>query len=247
MTHLSQEQLLSLTSELEHNQQRLAEQLDENNAYGLASSLRDATGELSTFDNHPADLGSEMFERGKDLALLEQAELELSRTEEALRAIQEGRYGHCLTCGADIPFERLQALPDTLYCAEHSPRQQVSDRRPVEEQFLQPPFGRTSLDDQDATGFDGEDSWQVVEQYGNSDSPAMAEQDVDNYEMGMTDTDEADGYTESFEGFLATDMTGTQRVFVRNHAYRSYISSGEGDTTLTWDEEVEDAEDDGYQ
>ncbi|MFS0727627.1 TraR/DksA C4-type zinc finger protein [Paenibacillus sp. 1P07SE] len=247
MTPLSQEQLSALMADLSQEQQRLQKQLDENNEYGLASSLRDATGELSTFDNHPGDLGTEMFERGKDLALWELVELELARTEEALRAIQDGRYGRCLTCGVDIPIERLQALPATLYCAEHSPQQQVSDRRPVEESFLQPPFGRTSLDEQDATGFDGEDSWQMVEQWGNADSPAMAEQDVDNYEQGMTEADEADGYTESFEGFLATDITGAQRVFVRNQAYRDYVSSGEGDRTLSWDEEVEDAEDGGYQ
>lgn len=247
MTHLSQDQLSSLSSELKQNQQRLAKQLDENNAYGLASSLRDATGELSTLDNHPADLGTEMFERGKDLALLEQAELEFARTEEALRAIQDGRYGHCLACDADIAYERLEALPDTLYCIEHSPQQQVSERRPVEEQFLHQPFGRTSLDEQDATGFDGEDSWQAVEQYGNSDSPAMAEQDVDNYEQGMIETNEQDGYTELFEGFAATDITGTQRVFVRNRAYSTYMHSNEGDTTLLWGDEAEDAEDDSFQ
>ena len=70
----------------------------------------------------------------------------------------------CDTCGATISFERLQAIPTTLYCIEHVPDPHSSDRRPVEEEFLAPPFGRTSLDElPDQNQFDGEDAWQIVE------------------------------------------------------------------------------------
>lgn len=228
MNCLSPHQLSALSNELKRQRQRLEDQLDENNAFGLAASLRDATGELSTLDNHPADLGSELFERGKDLALLEQAELALMRTEEALRAIEDGRYGRCMACGDDIPFARLQAVPDTLFCTEHSPRRHVSDRRPIEEQLLQPPFGRTSMDEHEAyNGFDGEDSWQIVEAWGNSDSPAMAEHDVADYEEMGIESGEPDGYVEDIESFLATDMTGTQRFFYRNRAYDEFMHSEE--------------------
>ena len=34
---------------------------------GLGASMTDATGELSAYDNHPGDSGSEMYERSKDL------------------------------------------------------------------------------------------------------------------------------------------------------------------------------------
>ncbi|MDI9448265.1 MAG: conjugal transfer protein TraR, partial [Bacillota bacterium] len=40
---------------------------------GLGVPLGDSIGELSTYDNHPADVGSEVFERSKDFALRESA------------------------------------------------------------------------------------------------------------------------------------------------------------------------------
>jgi hypothetical protein len=76
-------------------------------------------------------------------------------------------------------------------------------------------------------GFDGEDSWQIVEAWGNSDSPAMAEHDVADYEEMGIESGEPDGYVEDLESFLATDMTGTQRFFYRNRAYDEFMHSEE--------------------
>jgi len=36
----------------------------------------------------------------------------------ALARIEEGTYGWCQECGAEIPFERLEALPSTPYCVQ---------------------------------------------------------------------------------------------------------------------------------
>ena len=48
-----------------------------------------------------------------DAALEAVAELEHS-----LERADEGSYGVCAECGKDIPFERLEAVPDTDYCVE---------------------------------------------------------------------------------------------------------------------------------
>ena len=225
------DQLLAAKSEIE-------QRIHGNNQYGLSSSLRDETSELSPIDNHPGDLGTELFVRGKDIALLEQEELHLERVIAALSAIDEGSYGECAVCHAPIPLERLEALPDTIYCIQHSPRQQVSTDRPVEEEVLRQPFGRTSLDEHDAVkGFDGEDSWQIVEQWGNSTSPAFSEnRDVEDYEHIGIEAEEHDGYVEAIESFLATDITGRQAYIVRNREYNHYMDSGEGDHALENDD-----------
>ena len=44
---------------------------------------------------------------------------ELLGVEEALERMDTGRYGVCVDCGRQIPFERLQAVPATLYCTRH--------------------------------------------------------------------------------------------------------------------------------
>jgi YteA family regulatory protein len=232
---LNPQQLQSLKSILQEEKKWLEDNIEANDHFGLTESLRDQTGELSTNDNHPADLGSEMFERSKDIALNESRERHFTDVKEALLRMDNGKYGLCDSCGTVIPFERLKAVPTTLYCKEHVPDPHSSDRRPIEEKFLAPPFGRTSLDELSTqNGFDGEDAWQIVESWGTSNSPAMAENPnvSDNYNNMEIEADEHVGYVEAFESFLATDLYGRQVSVVRNQAYRDYMHSGEGEGLL---------------
>ena len=45
---------------------------------------------LSAYDNHPADMGTELYEREKDFALEEHADSELNKVNAALQAMEEG-------------------------------------------------------------------------------------------------------------------------------------------------------------
>lgn len=238
MPQLTNTQLSNLRNQLLQEREDIEQRVNNTDHYGLADSLRDETGELSPIDNHPGDLGTELYERGKDIALLEQEQLHLSRVNAAIAAIDSGTYGHCLTCGVEIPLERLEALPDTLYCVQHSPRQNISYVRPIEEEVLYPPFGRTSLDESSVSnGFDGEDAWQIVEQWGTSNTPAMSEnRNPINYDYVGIDAYENDGYVEPVESFLATDITGRHISVVRNDEYIQYMENDEGDRTLEDDE-----------
>lgn len=220
----------------------LEARISDNDHFGLTSSFKESTGELSGIDNHPADAGTETFERSKDYALMEKEELRLARVDAALGRMESGEYGHCVACGKFIPLERLEALPTAVYCIEHEPRQENIERRPAEELFLTPPFGRTSLDEKETqNGFDGEDAWQIVESWGSSNSPAMAEgNDIDDYKSMAIESDENDGFVEPLESFLATDITGSHVSIVRNRAYRQYMAAGEGDHLLEPDEYVEE-------
>jgi RNA polymerase-binding transcription factor DksA len=87
---------------------------------GMIESLRDEIGdtsesdqlgELAGYDQHPADQGSETFEREKDLAILERLETELAEIEAALQRIDEGTYGIDEVTGEPIDPERLDAVP----------------------------------------------------------------------------------------------------------------------------------------
>jgi DnaK suppressor protein len=73
-------------------------------------------GELSGVDQHQADLGTETFEREKDMSILEQVESELHDVEVALRRLDEGTYGRCEACGKPIDEARLDALPAARLC-----------------------------------------------------------------------------------------------------------------------------------
>jgi len=233
MKALDGSRLTALRQKLEAEAGELEERLRESGSRGLEEEARGNTGELSMIDNHPADIASETFERGKDLALLENDELRLQRIRAALRAMDDGTYGVCRTCGEPIPPERLEAVPETLYCVRHTPQRIESERRPVEEERMERPFGRTSLDGENSwTGFDGEDAWQIVESYGTSDSPALAEDPEADYEKFTIEAEEREGFVEPIESFLATDITGRHVTVVRGRSYEEYLERGEGEPLL---------------
>ncbi|MGZ4111850.1 MAG: TraR/DksA C4-type zinc finger protein [Tumebacillaceae bacterium] len=223
--NLTNEQLNNLRSELEEEMTDLRDRLDVTDGYGMNDSLETTTGELSHYDNHPADLGSEVFERGKDLALRDRDSLRLNAIDEALERLEDGTYGTCQHCNGGIPYERLEANPAAKFCVscqEEADEHEISANRPVEENFLYPGFGRTFMDEKDQTGYDGEDAWQDVARYGtastNDDAPyALSPNHF------YTDSDERIGYVEDIEGFTITDMEGNplpDPQYVRNEAYQ---------------------------
>lgn len=246
MSQLTSHELNYLRTKLIENEQHIERHLQLVDHYGLDASLKENTGELSGIDNHPADVGTEMFERSKDFAIDELHEMELERIHTALAHMEKGTYGVCVVCGQPIPFERLEAVPSTMYCVQHSPDHFSANPRPIEEEFLDPPFGRTSLDELDTqNGFDGEDAWQIVESWGTSNTPALHEDyNVTSYnELYIEAADELEGFVEPYESFLATDITGHNLHIVRNHQYEKYVQSGEGEPLLEADQHIEDLED----
>lgn len=153
-------------------QQRLIQSLRE---ASFGDPQMEAARELSAYDQHTADQGTETFEREKDWGLLEQARATLEQIDLALSLMDAGKYGICLDCGTPIDTERLRAIPYALRCfaceQADEEAQKRKPRRPVEEEALFPPFSRTFFDGEDQASYDGEDAWQDVARYGTANSP----------------------------------------------------------------------------
>ncbi len=161
-------------NKLLEEEKRIKDELSQFEKRSLNNSQSYSTSELSSYDNHPADLGSETFERGKDIAPLENLRILLDKIQQAQDNMRHGKYGICLKCGREINDQRLEAVPWTSECIDC---QNIDDGlqsniRPIEEKVLSVPFSRTYLDDdQSQNGFDGEDAFQAVQRYGTSDTP----------------------------------------------------------------------------
>lgn len=177
-----------------------AEKIDQvEDHFGLASSHTDNVGELSSYDNHPGDMATEIYERGKDIALNEHTERELEAINEALHAIDQGTYGICRTCGRDIPFERLQAIPTTATCVEHAEDEMFTHNRPVEEAVISGHINPDRVEKE--SGYDAEDAWQEVSRYGSSNTPSDLFGDRDNYNEVYPNSDENIGVVEDVERY----------------------------------------------
>jgi RNA polymerase-binding transcription factor DksA len=102
---------------LDEERRRLEEVRESFDGIGDESE-RDNLSELSGADQHQADVGSETFEREKDLSILEQVEAELADVAHALERLDEGTYGTCEACGKPIGDERLEAMPAARFCLD---------------------------------------------------------------------------------------------------------------------------------
>lgn len=149
------------------SEERIIDEMWEN---GLKESLSDSISEFSTYDNHPADVGAETFERSKDFALRENFKRVLQDIEAALERVEQGNYGRCATCGKNIEIARLQVLPQATLCS-HCSEQVVNivAHRPVEEE-VHDVFTGIFEDQPDSAAYDGEDAWQDVDKYGTSNA-----------------------------------------------------------------------------
>ncbi|WP_338777897.1 TraR/DksA C4-type zinc finger protein [Metabacillus sp. FJAT-52054] len=220
---LTDHQLNAFREQLQTAKTELEQRFGENGHFGLESGHpHDTVGELSSYDNHPGDEGTELYEREKDVALNEHAEEELSDINRALMAIEKGTYGKCEICGTDIPAERLEAIPSATTCKEHSPNQSISSDRPIEEEVLSPPFGRFTSDDKDSVAFDAEDAYQETASFGSSESPSDFEYPMEDYEDAYIESDERIGYVEDYENFAGTDIEGKNVTIYPNDEHEKY-------------------------
>ncbi len=164
-------------SKLEHFKGLLLEEKEERtdslfaNKLGQDISLRDATSELSSYDNHPGDLATETLESEVNMSFRTNDKYMLSEIETALDKIKDGSYGECEACHQPIEEDRLEILPHARFCihCENNYEQKIADEehgRPIEEQVM-PNMGYSFRDNtlNDETGFDGEDTWQALNEY----------------------------------------------------------------------------------
>ena len=219
---LSSHQLASLKEQLEELKEELKGTLNQTAMDENERGLKDAVDELSSYDNHPADLGTELFEREKDHAIEDHTANELEKVYHALHAMAVGTYGNCVVCGAEIPYERLEVIPYAVYCIEHTPDRTIATDRPVEEQLLKP-ASRDSFD-RNLSPYvnDGLDTFQEVARYGTSETPADFTGYFEEYGNLYEDRDDHEGFTEEIESFIASDITGEEIIITPSKTHEQY-------------------------
>jgi YteA family regulatory protein len=163
MPLISEERRQNIKKRLLGERKHLEDRIESYEDGGLREPMGYAISELSLYDNHPGDVGTELFEREKDFALREDAAELLGDIDDALGRMERGVYGKCEVCGAEIPVARLEAVPYTSLCldckraSEAMPQTRV---RPVEEKVLEEIYEHGL--DKNKNYYDWEDTWQDV-------------------------------------------------------------------------------------
>ena len=114
---------------------------------GAPEDYRDTEdSELSRYDNHPADVATDLFDAEHRAALRSNHEFVIREIDDALEKINKQTYRICELCGKSIDPQRLEVIPDARNCIqceiseEHeNTLDQISKHahRPVEEDVLE--------------------------------------------------------------------------------------------------------------
>ena len=89
-------------------------------------SQKEASGDLSGYSYHMADMASDSYERELSLNIASNEQEVLYEIDEALKRIEEGKYGICIECEKKIPVKRLKALPYVKHCIQCQSKEENS-------------------------------------------------------------------------------------------------------------------------
>ena len=119
--------------------------------------------ELSGYDNHPADMGTELFMKEQDNGMENKLKNTLREIEESFEDMNNDRYGICKGCDKEIKEERLELIPylkTCLECSEELATPEIYNQRT--DSISGNYFGTIK---RDHAYFDGEDTLQQVVRY----------------------------------------------------------------------------------
>ena len=84
--------------------------------------------ELSNYDNHPADIGTEVFMMEQDKGFKNKLNDNVYEIDESLEDIKNGTYGICNNCEKKINENRLKLIPYVKTCIDCSEEVQTFNK-----------------------------------------------------------------------------------------------------------------------
>ncbi len=90
----------------------------------LKTSQRDATGDLSGYSLHMADMATDNYDREFSLGLATNEQKILDRINDALEKLDNHTFGLCELCGKKISKVRLKVVPYAELCVPCQQKQE---------------------------------------------------------------------------------------------------------------------------
>lgn len=172
---------IKVNKEIEHykalleNQRKYLQDTVENMKRNNRSNQdRSSAGELSNYDNHPSEQGTNLYNVEMSNALMTHEKHLIYEIDEAKKRMDKGTYGKCAFCGNEITKERLEAIPYARLCNNCEKQKSINmeylkKERPVEELVRNAHFGR-KYDRWDDEGDKGFEQFNELMSYGSADT-----------------------------------------------------------------------------
>jgi len=81
-------------------------------------SQKESSGDLSGYSLHMADMASDSYDRELSLNIAGEVQEIVYEIDDALKRMEEGSFGKCISCDKKIPQKRLNAVPYAKYCIQ---------------------------------------------------------------------------------------------------------------------------------
>ena len=112
---LTKEQIKQLRQLLITERAKLAEEI-KNIARDASTSPRDASGDLSAYTVHLADMAADTYDRELSMNIVSSEQEILYQIDDAFKRLDDGSYGTCQQCTQPITMSRLKAVPYASLC-----------------------------------------------------------------------------------------------------------------------------------
>ncbi len=112
----SAKELGKIRKALVRRKAQILEELMNLRGQSLNKSIKDSSGDLSSYTFHMADMASDLYDREFMFEMADNDRQRLLALDDAIQRVDEGSYGRCDMCGCNIPKSRLEVMPQAEYC-----------------------------------------------------------------------------------------------------------------------------------
>ncbi|MDD5610039.1 MAG: TraR/DksA C4-type zinc finger protein [Candidatus Omnitrophica bacterium] len=113
---LDKKELLEFKKLVLKKKSELIEQINHISEDTLKKSPKEASGDISSYTYHMADVATDTYDREFSMSLASNDRAIFYEIEDALKKIEDGTYGICEECKDFIAKVRLRAIPYARLC-----------------------------------------------------------------------------------------------------------------------------------
>ena len=116
MKKMTKKELMKFKELILENKEAILDQIEHISKDTLKQTQKDASGDISGYTYHMADVATDTYDREFSLGIASNERQILYEIDDALKRIEDGNYGICTDCGKLVSRKRLKAIPYTQLC-----------------------------------------------------------------------------------------------------------------------------------